>query len=283
MRILVFFFCCIAWPLLAHTNLTTQIYDVDLGNKMGDEVLILLKSGGVLKLGKWDSELIEKLCEAKSSNEVFQFVVNQDRYVVAAKSKGFLQEDKIKGSVVWDEEYVPTTVKDLDTARKYFRESPYNPKESQCFNRAHVWTYEWAQNHQLKSMKLLIFFTRNYIRAYNFEWWFHISPYVHVVEFGKTVEKVMDVKYTRGPLNFRTWTNIFMKNDAECPVVTKYSDYADYPYTGDCFIMRTNMYTYQPADLEMQEAFGYQKTGWIDEEVRGAYAEAFDMILKGKE
>lgn len=70
-----------------------------------------------------------------------------------------------------------------------------------------------------------------------------------------------------------------MRNKAECKVITKYSDYADYPYTGQCYLMRTNMYTYQPADLEMNEAWGYKKDAFIMDEVRGAYLEAYDIRL----
>jgi hypothetical protein len=36
------------------------------------------------------------------------------------------------------------------------------------------------------------------------------------------------------------------------------------------------MYTYQPADIQMLEAWGYNKTNWNMDEVRQAYLEAFD-------
>jgi hypothetical protein len=93
---------------------------------------------------------------------------------------------------------------------------------------------------------------------------------------GKVVERMMDVKYTRGPIDFRRWTNIFTNRDPECPVITKFSDYADNPYIGDCYIQRTNMYTYQPADLQMYEAWNYVKDKFLMTEVKQAYLEAFD-------
>jgi hypothetical protein len=164
----------------------------------------------------------------------------------------------------------------MDLAKKYHREGRYNPKDSQCFNRAQIWTYEWWRNHSLRSNKLLIYFTRTYIRRYNFEWWFHIAPYVHVMDNGKVVERVLDVKYGRGPMEFQKWANLFLRNGAPCPVITKYSDYADHPYSGECFFQRTHMYTYQPADIQMLEAWGYNKTNWNMDEVRQAYLEAFD-------
>lgn len=102
------------------------------------------------------------------------------------------------------------------------------------------------------------------------------APYVHVLKDGKVAERVMDIKYTSGPLQIPSWTNIFMKNNASCPVISKYSDYADFPYEGDCFIQRTHMFTYQPADLQMYEAWGYSKTNFNLNEVKAAYLEAFD-------
>jgi hypothetical protein len=102
---------------------------------------------------------------------------------------------------------------------------------------------------------------------------------VHVLDNGQVVERVMDVKYSRGPVEFRRWTNLFMRNDAECRVITKFSDYADYPYTGECYLQRTDMYTYQPADLQMNEAWGYTKDKFNMTEVRQAYLEAFDEVL----
>ena len=89
----------------------------------------------------------------------------------------------------------------------------------------------------------------------------------------------MDVKYGRGPQEFGKWTNLFMRNDAPCMMIDKFSDYADYPYTGECFLQRTSMYTYQPADLQMHEAWNYTKDKFLMTEVRQAYLEAFDETI----
>lgn len=177
------------------------------------------------------------------------------------------------------QQYVPTTIASMEVAKKYHREARYNPKESQCFNRAMVWVYEWWRKHSLKSNKMWIYFSRTYIRKYNFEWWFHVAPLVHVMDNGRVVERMMDVKYSSGPLPIQKWSNLFMRNDAVCRVITKYSDYADYPYTGDCYIQRSNMYYYQPADLQMNEAWNYTKNNFLMNEVREAYREAYDETI----
>lgn len=268
-------------PLISWSNvhLATQIHDIDFGNEKDEDVLILLKNGHVAKIPKWDATLLNELSEAKDQKSFLdidfdkeRFIQDVDKVIMPLPSED--EEQPMMSSEKSD--YFPTLIPSMAEAKKIFKSARYYSKDSQCFNRAHIWSYEWWKKSQINSNKILIYFSRNYIRRYNFEWWFHIAPYVHVNENGETLERVMDVKYTSGPIKFRNWSNIFMRNDAVCPVITKYSDYADFPYHGDCFIQRTNMYTYQPADLQMNEAFGYRKTQWLPSEVNGAYLEAFD-------
>lgn len=281
MRVFGLLFCLMSLPTLAMTELTTQIHDIDYGTKPKDEVLVFLTSGHVAKVLPENKVLLSKFALEKTKGKWFKITMDHNRFISGLEpTTPFLpaiiknsSEQKVRS------EYIPTTIASMDLAKKYFREARYNPKDSQCFNRAMIWSYEWWRDHSLKSNKLLIYFTRNYIRRYNFEWWFHIAPYVHIMDNGKVVERVMDVKYSRGPSEFTRWTNLFMRNDVPCQVITKYSDYADHPYSGECYIQRTNMYTYQPADLQMNEAWGYTKDKFNMDEVRGAYLEAYDEHL----
>jgi hypothetical protein len=271
----------VSLPLLATTQISSQIYDIDVAAGTHQVTLVLLGTGQVTKIPYGKSEILNRLLESKNKDQLYDFIIDDDRFIVEASpihTYPIVDNFQTKTEKVLAN-YVPTTVASPEVAKKYFHEARYNPKDSQCFNRAMVWTYEWWRLHSLKSNKLLIYFTRTYIRRYNFEWWFHIAPYVHVMDQGKVVERVMDVKYARGPLEFRKWTNIFTNKDPECLVITKFSDYADNPYIGDCYIQRTNMYTYQPADLQMNEAWNYTKDKFLMDEVRQAYLEAFDEYL----
>jgi hypothetical protein len=270
----------ISIPVLATTEISSSIYEIDLASDAQGVNLILLTNGKVVKMRNEKSDLLENLLVSKKSQQTYSFVIDEDRFIIEAKPIPSLLKLNLNPNAQFTDTftYVPTTIASMDIARKYFREARYNPKESQCFNRAMVWTYEWWRRHSLKSNKILIYFTRSFIRRYNFDWWFHIAPYVHVMENGVVVERVLDVKYAHGPLEFRKWTNLFTKRSPECPIVTKFSDYADYPFTGDCFIQRTNMYTYQPADLQMNEAWNYVKEDFILDEVKQAYLEAFDEV-----
>lgn len=282
MRVFGLMFSLLSLPLFASVDLTTQIHDIDYGTKEGDEVLVLLKSGHVAKLRETNSLLEKNFVNQKSKDVWYNVTLDDDRYITSIEKTEapITVEHVIKKN---DEkalmEYVPTTIASLEVAKKYFREARYNPKESQCFNRAMVWSYEWYRKHSVRSNKMFIYFTRTYIRRYNFEWWFHVAPLVHVSENGKVVEKMMDRKYSSGPLDVNKWSNLFMRNDAPCSVITKYSEYADFPYTGDCYIQRSNMYTYQPADLQMNEAWGYTKDNFNMTEVRQAFQEAMDETI----
>lgn len=278
MRVFGLLLMFLSLPLMAGSEITTQIHDIDYGQAPHDEILLLLKSGHVAKLRKSNPLLQNDFMKATSRHKWFIISLNDERYITRIEeTQAPMPSAKSKNSFLnAPMNYVPTTIASMDLVKKYHREARYNPKESQCFNRAMVWSYEWWKKHSLKSNKLLIYFTRTYIRRYNFEWWFHIAPYVHVMDNDKVVERVLDIKYTNGPRDFQTWANIFLRNDAPCPVINKYSDYADHPYTGSCYFQRTHMYTYQPADLQMYEAWNYQKTNFNMNEVRGAYLEAFD-------
>lgn len=270
----------VSLPLLAATSVTTQVYDIDYG-KGNQETLVLLNSGQVAKVPSTKSDILGRLTQKNSLNQTFTFTLDDDRYIIGLNEADAPVMTPIEPSEVSSQKntFIPTTVESMAVLKRYFSQARYNPKDSQCFNRAMVWSYEWWRNHSLKSNKVLIFFTRTYIRRYNFEWWFHIAPYVHVMDQGKVVERVLDVKYSSGPRTFKQWTDIFMNKDPECPIIQKFSEYADNPYTGDCYLIRTHMYTYQPADLQMYEAWGYEKNNFLMNEVRGAYLEAYDEVL----
>ena len=278
MHVLAILLSVLCLPVFAMTEITTTIYDIDYGRNPDEETLIFLGTGQVAKLHQSSDLLSTKTNLNQIRKQWYAIELDDDRYIMKispVKSPNYLKsQNEIEENFI--QQYVPTTIASMDVAKKYFREARYNPKESQCFNRALIWVYEWWKGHSLRSNKLFIYFTRTYIRRYNFEWWFHVAPLVHVMDNGRVVERMMDVKYSRGPLEIGKWTNLFMRNDAPCRVITKYSEYADFPYTGECYIQRTHMFTYQPADLQMYEAWGYSKDKFNMDEVRGAYLEAYD-------
>lgn len=175
--------------------------------------------------------------------------------------------------------YFPTIIPSQQRATELFNQLEHKNNNSECFNRAHVWSYSWRIQNQVYSSKAWIFFTRKYIRKHDFQWWFHVAPLMHIASGDSVIEKIADKKYSKKILSMKEWTDIFMKNDVECPLIDLYSEYANYPETGWCYTMKTNMYYYQPIDIETYERDGVERTKWNQLEIMIAYKDALEIDI----
>ncbi len=147
---------------------------------------------------------------------------------------------------------------------------------SQCYDRSHIWAYEEAYA-QRYMQKAFLFFSDSYIQRYSFPWWFHTAPFALVKLNGEVVERVMDPAFTQYPLKFQLWTDKFMKNKAECKVVTSYLDYSGHPNEDDCYLIKKSIYFWQPQDLEAFDRSGVEKKKFIEWEVKHAYLNGFGL------
>jgi hypothetical protein len=175
--------------------------------------------------------------------------------------------------------YSPSLLESALEAEKLFQgmRADFDEK-SQCYNRSHVWAYEWRTEKNLFTSKAWLFFTPQYIRKYKFDWWFHVAPYVHIFSNNVVKERLMDKKYARSPLKLKDWTDIFIKDKSHCPVVNDYSEYADYPESSPCYVMKSSMYYYRPLDLEEKELTEKIKQRWVGSEVVEAYRDGFNIV-----
>lgn len=149
-------------------------------------------------------------------------------------------------------------------------------QDSQCYDRSHIWAYEEAYAGRYLQ-KFFLFFSDAYIARYNFPWWFHTAPYALVRLNGEVVERVMDPGFVEYPLKTKLWTDLFMRNKAECKLVAKYSDYSRHPGEDDCYLIKSSVYFWQPKDLDAFERSGIEKRRFIDWEVRHAYRYGFGL------
>lgn len=254
---------------------------IDYPTSPGEEVLVFLSTGKVVRISQKKHNELAHLQESLASRLWLEIDTDHNRYITRIKSSPtptrFERFNKDFQHTSADS-YRPSTLRSLDWAKKYFSESKRNEKESQCYNRAHVWSYEWFKKHKFNSSKVFIFFTRKFIREHNFTWWFHVAPSVLVSINGKTRERVMDMKYTAGPTMLKDWIRRFIKTENPgCLSVSSYSEYANFPENGNCYIMKASMYHYWPLDLENEELHGTIKETWVPEEIKTAYLEAFDI------
>lgn len=228
------------------------------------------------QLGTSAQELTGKLVEAELSED--HQILNIQ---IIGKAEGLVSPKSNGANLVKDPfNYRPTiyaSYHDATAALNTFRRN--NRQEAQCYDKAHVWSYEENYYNGSRLLKVFLFFSDAYIQRYNHPWWFHTAPYALVRMNGSVNERVMDAGFYQYPLKFKLWTDLFMKNKVDCKVVTKYSDYSQHPGEDDCYVIKTHMYFWQPKDLEAFEASGIQKTKFIEWEIRHAYKEGFGMQL----
>jgi hypothetical protein len=246
----------------ANPLIQEKIVSIHQGEK-GENALIFYSSGRVVHIPAAKKHLLSSL---KISPQ--------------KKLKNFTTSDNSSSINMTSESYSPSILQSFEEAAKLFQEtrSDYDEK-SQCYNRAHVWSYEWRTEKNIFSSKVWLFFTHEYIRKYKFNWWFHVAPSVHVIHKNTVKERIMDRKYAKSPLNLKNWTDIFIRDQSHCPIVDQYSHYADFPESGSCFVMKSSMYYYRPLDLEEIELKGKTKQRWIASEVVDAYLDGFNMVL----
>ena len=270
--ILIIFLTAISFSAMSK-RITSSIHSVEVSNNVKEPHLIMLNSGEVIFLSGNKKNWISAFEESLSQGEVLEIEVD--------KKNHFLGVNTIKSQVVDDDHvenwgqlsYEPTEIPYLSDAKSIFyrmrRDYQYY---SQCYNRAHIWAYEEFKNSGLKSKKYFMFFTRSYIRRYNYKWWFHVAPAVSV----KGMEdRILDRRFTRSHLSINNWTNKFIYSRRKCPIVQSYSDYRDNQLTEDCYLIPVSMYFWQPRDIQNRDRTGYEKTSFINSEVNHAYWEAF--------
>ena len=255
----------------------TQIHSIERGYK-GEPHLILLMDGHVAFLEKSSKSLLDELQKSLENEEWIEVTLDEKLNLVSYKILNRLlytpnsilpTSDNILFS------YEPSILT-ITEARSVFKNMRRDyPDDSQCYNRAHIWTYEEFNRKSVYSNKLFLFFTTKYIRAYRYHWWFHVTPMVFMGGTDQSNWRTLDRRYTIEPLLTKTWTNIFMNNNALCPVVYNYSDYRNHQSDQWCYLIPTTMFFWQPRDIERLERTGYQKSSYISSEVDYAYWEAF--------
>lgn len=279
MRLLLGIVLALLSPTLFAATMLTRVADIRPSHSPHEETLVFLSTGTVAKVSPGERALIEELELSRRRGKWLTMELDQDRFIRSALVTEVAEDENPKQLHVTGE-YFPSIIPSPEESARLFLDGRLKHKESQCYNRAHIWSYEWRVKEQVFSSKIWIFFTAKYIRKYNFEWWFHVAPLFHVLlDDGKVHERVADVKYVRAPVKVKTWTDTFLRNDPECPVVERYSDYADYQESSWCYVMKSPMYYYQPLDLEQLEKDGTERLLWNPAEIRQAYKEAFDIEL----
>lgn len=173
----------------------------------------------------------------------------------------------------------PTIIPSLAEAQKIFKRlNQFYTPNSECSNRAHVWAWEEFKNHGIKSLKAWIFFTASYITRNRTKWWFHVAPMIMVKHNGKIEGRVLDYRYSHGPVTYKEWSDPFVFSKRPCKPTTKFSEYDVNPQTEDCYQMIEPMYYWVPKDIHNHELINRYKTDFSQGEIRASYSQAFYQV-----
>ncbi|MGK5084732.1 protein-glutamine glutaminase family protein [Bdellovibrionota bacterium FG-1] len=117
--------------------------------------------------------------------------------------------------------YQPTVFGSMSDAQQLFSQERQLDHNSQCHNRAMVWTYDWYRYQGTRSMKVMMFFTKRFQNTYvrwrkgffgnsvkPYKWWYHTAPFVYV----GNQEVVIDQEFCPGPLTVDQWSQFFLSD-----------------------------------------------------------------------
>lgn len=253
-------------------QLESKVNSIDVAVKKGVSHLIKLENGRVIFVNYNDRATLDSFRTSLREQGTLNVEVDEKSNFVSAESLNDESEPVTKelapGLRI---SYEPTTVTSTEAGNIFRRMRRDYQNQSQCYNRAHIWTYEEFKKTGLKSMKVFLFFTSRYIRNYRYKWWFHVSPMVSTDDG----DLVLDRRYTSGPRLKDTWTKNFIYSGRKCPVVYNYYDYRNHQQEEDCYMIPTSMYFWQPWNIQSRDNGNGSPGQYYQSNINTAYWEAF--------
>lgn len=269
-------------------SMRVSVKEVLAPDEYSENYLVFASNGEVLELSPAQTESLEDVNWALENKQSVEIQINKsNRKSNNQRSKiaevKLISERDIVDEIVDDQ--VPTPLDGykvaealgVDVIKKMFLFLRPNLKENaQCYNRAHIWVHDlsnkFLRNRTINLGKMWLFFTKRYIREFNYKWWFHVAPYTYLK--GDSTEIILDRTYYHSPRRLRNWTNYFMKNNSNCTQVQYYSQYNDNQENAYCYVIKSSMYYYQPYQIENLEKGEAQKREFLRSELELAYKDA---------
>lgn len=183
--------------------------------------------------------------------------------------------------------FAPTDLKNYDEALKVFNNMLNDGDKgwSQCFQRAHMWSFDMWSKLNIFSQKIFVFYTKRYQILEEWNWWFHVAPMVTA----GGVDYVMDGTFMKKPTEVKEWLNYFLRTDKiTCPEITTYQEFENGHWKRLCYVMKVPMYYLRPLDMENRDKNGELRNHWILEELQFArkafknWKETYEGLDTGK-
>jgi hypothetical protein len=193
--------------------------------------------------------------------------VGPERVITAITPVGNVSQDVNFFAPSANRDVEPTDVGTLERAVAIFNGlNDTNKTRSQCFKRAHMWSFDMWSRLGVISQKIYIFYTRRYIELQDFDWWFHVAP---VVRAGG-VDYALDRAFTKKPLTIREWKDKFLNKNITCPTITHYDEYYNNQWSRLCYLRLMPMWYFRPADIRDLDREGIVKNNWDLAELQDA-------------
>lgn len=119
--------------------------------------------------------------------------------------------------------YQPTILGSVAEAQRLFDEERNLSHDSQCHERAMVWSYDMFRNRQVKSMKVMMFYTQRFRTEFKhkskglfgsstsiYKWWYHTAPAVYVKTDIGIVPYVLDREFLDRAVRLNEWSYHFL-------------------------------------------------------------------------
>ena len=255
---------------------SSSIHSIDFG-KGSFPHLIRFDNGRVGFVEAHETDLLTSLITSEENQKIVDIQVNQKNSIYAASTTGSASSfENQEGWNIKAEPYAPSVIASWNSALQIFNKmrKDYAPK-GECYNRAHIWAYEEYQRTKLNSMKIFMFFTESYIRRYRFHWWFHVTPMAYVANLRSP--RTLDRRYTSGPRQTKTWSDVFVRSRRVCREVKKFDDFWLNQQKEDCYHIHASMYYVIPRELEKRDLTGMEKTEFVESQIKRAYKNGFNL------
>lgn len=251
----------------------SSVHSIDYGR--ADEDHLIRFDNGRVSFLRPDKDKLLTMIELNSRNQtILKIKTNHKNQILNIVITDDKNHEEVDGQLS-SAPYRPAVVKNSNEALKIFNKMRKDyTRNGECFNRAHIWAYEEHNRSKLNLMKIFMFFTTRYIRRYKYHWWFHVTPMVYVGNLKSP--RTLDRRYTSGPRQTKTWSNVFIKSQRTCKIVKKFDDYYLNQQKEDCYHIYSSMYYVIPRDLEKRDLTGVEKSEFIEKDIRRGYRNGFN-------
>lgn len=253
------------------SNAFAESFDSTIHSVEAD--LIRFDNGRVTFIKEKNKALLDTLKQSLELKETVVVKVDKHNNLTSVQSDliSHIEDENLWGI---KNAYQPSILKNHTESLSIFKRMRKDFRRSgQCFQKAHIWTYEEYLRSGLNSMKIFMFFTERYIRRYKHKWWFHVTPMFYVGNM--QTPRTLDRQYMKGPRSTKFWSDDFVKSKRRCKIVNRFDEFWLNQKTEDCYHIYTSMYFVIPRDIEVRDLTSYEKTVFREKDILRAYEEGF--------